>query len=77
MRQGLRHALEIRHESFLVKEFVDLLRAYDVALLCADTVEWPRRMDLTSDFIYCRLQGSEVLYNTGYGKRIWINGASE
>jgi uncharacterized protein YecE (DUF72 family) len=69
MHQRLRHALEIRHESFLVKEFVDLLRVHDVALVCADTVEWPRRMDLTSDFLYCRLHGSEVLYASGYGKK--------
>jgi uncharacterized protein YecE (DUF72 family) len=63
----LRHALEIRHPSFLVKTFVDLLRAHNVALVCADTVEWPRRMDVTSDFIYARLHGSEVLYSSGYG----------
>jgi uncharacterized protein YecE (DUF72 family) len=64
----LRHAMEIRHESFLAKEFIDLLRVHDVALVCADTVEWPRRMDLTSDFVYCRLHGSEVLYASGYGE---------
>jgi uncharacterized protein YecE (DUF72 family) len=62
----LRHALEIRHDSFRTKEFVDLLRAHDIALVCADTVEWPRLMDLTSDFVYCRLHGSEVLYASGY-----------
>ncbi len=62
----IRHALEIRHRSCLVKEFVALLRAYDVALVCADTVEWPRCMDITSDFVYVRLHGSEVLYVSGY-----------
>lgn len=65
----LRHALEIRHESFRVPEFIHLLRKYDVALVCADTVEWPRLMDLTSDFVYVRLHGSEVLYASGYGKK--------
>jgi uncharacterized protein YecE (DUF72 family) len=29
-------------------------------------VEWPRLMDVTSDFVYCRLHGSEVLYASGY-----------
>src|SRR6202030_636755 len=62
----LRHALEIRHESFRVPEFIHLLREYDVALVCADTVEWPRLMNLTSDFVYCRLHGSEQLYASGY-----------
>ena len=31
VKMPLRHALEIRHESFRVKEFIELLRAYDVA----------------------------------------------
>jgi uncharacterized protein YecE (DUF72 family) len=68
-KSKLRYALEIRHESFCVPEFIHLLRKYDVALVCADTVEWPRLMDLTSDFVYCRLHGSEVLYASGYEKK--------
>jgi len=62
----IRHAMEIRHASFVTPEFISLLRKYKVALVCADTVEWPRLMDITSDFIYCRLHGSEVLYASGY-----------
>lgn len=62
----LRHAIEIRHESFRDESFIALLREHDVALVCADTVEWPRLMDLTSDFVYCRLHGSEELYRSGY-----------
>jgi uncharacterized protein YecE (DUF72 family) len=62
----LRHAIEIRHESFRSREFIDLLRGAGVALVCADTVAWPRLMDLTSDFVYCRLHGSEELYASGY-----------
>jgi uncharacterized protein YecE (DUF72 family) len=62
----VRHAMEIRHDSFATPAFIELLRAYDVALVCADTVEWPRRMDVTSDFVYCRLHGSEQLYASGY-----------
>jgi uncharacterized protein YecE (DUF72 family) len=65
-KRPLRHAMEIRHASFATPEFINLLRKYDVALVCADTVEWPRLMDLTSDFMYCRLHGSEVLYASGY-----------
>jgi uncharacterized protein YecE (DUF72 family) len=62
----VRHAFEIRNETFRTREFIDLLRKYGVALVCADTVEWPRLMDLTSDFVYCRLHGSEQLYASGY-----------
>ncbi len=62
----LRHAMEIRNASFAVPEFIELLREHDVALVCGDSVEWPRLMDLTSDFVYCRLHGSEELYANGY-----------
>jgi uncharacterized protein YecE (DUF72 family) len=65
-KRGLRHAVEIRHQSFVVPEFVALLRKYRIGLVCADTVEWPLLMDVTSDFVYCRLHGSEELYASGY-----------
>lgn len=65
-KMPVRHAMEIRHKSFVTPEFVELLRKYHVAMVCADTVEWPRLMDVTSDFVYCRLHGSEVLYASGY-----------
>ncbi len=63
----LRHAFEIRHESFCDPRFVELLRAYKAALVCADTVAWPRLFDTAADFVYCRLHGSEQLYASGYG----------
>jgi uncharacterized protein YecE (DUF72 family) len=68
-KRPLRHALEIRHDSFVTPDFIRLLRKYRVALCCADTVEWPRLMDVTADFIYCRLHGSEQLYASGYDDR--------
>ncbi|HVT98854.1 MAG TPA: DUF72 domain-containing protein [Acidobacteriaceae bacterium] len=65
-RRPLRHAIEIRHESFVCPEFIRLLRRHKIALVCADTVEWPRLLDVTADFLYLRLHGSEVLYASGY-----------
>jgi len=62
----VRHAMEIRHKSFISEEFIALLRKYGVALVCADAVKWPRLMDVTADFVYCRLHGSEELYASGY-----------
>jgi uncharacterized protein YecE (DUF72 family) len=62
----LRHCVEIRHESFAVPDFVELLREHDIGLVVADTVKWPLLMDVTSDFVYCRLHGSEQLYASGY-----------
>jgi len=65
----LRHCFEIRHDSFLVPEFLELLRKHDMAIVCADTVEWPRITEATADFVYCRLHGSEQLYSSGYDAR--------
>jgi uncharacterized protein YecE (DUF72 family) len=65
-KRKLRHAMEIRHDSFVDPDFIALLRKYSVALVSADTVEWPLLMDVTSDFIYCRLHGAEQLYASGY-----------
>jgi uncharacterized protein YecE (DUF72 family) len=62
----LRHAIEIRNDTFVREEFIALLRKHKVALVVADTVEWPLLMDVTADFVYCRLHGSEVLYASGY-----------
>jgi uncharacterized protein YecE (DUF72 family) len=62
----LRYAMEVRHLSFVCAEFVSLLREHEIALVCADAVSWPRLMDVTADFVYCRLHGSEQLYASGY-----------
>lgn len=63
----LRHALEVRHASFLTPEFVDLLRKHDVAMVVADTAgKWPLIEDVTADFVYVRLHGDEELYVSGY-----------
>ena len=62
----IRHAVEIRHVSCECAEFVSLLRKNRVGLVVADTVDWPLLMDVTADFVYCRLHGSEELYASGY-----------
>ena len=62
----IRYAVEIRDESFACEEFVELLREHNVALVVADTVAWPLLFDVTADFVYCRLHGSEELYASGY-----------
>jgi uncharacterized protein YecE (DUF72 family) len=63
----VRHAIEIRHESFLDASFVALLRRYRVALVVADTAgKWPYREDVTSDFMYMRLHGDKKIYTSGY-----------
>lgn len=62
----MRHAVEIRHKSFAVPEYIALLRKYGVAMVVADSVKWPVMLDTTADFVYCRLHGSEKIYPDGY-----------
>lgn len=68
-QQPLRHAMEIRNQSFLTADFVSLLREFNIALVVADTAgKWPYVEDLTSDFVYMRLHGDEELYTSGYSE---------
>ena len=69
-RHSLRHAVEIRHESFIDPAFVALLRKYGVALVVADTAgKWPYKEDVTADFMYLRLHGDKKLYESGYSDK--------
>lgn len=63
----LRHAIEIRNESFVNEEFIHLLKDHNVALVVADTAgRWPQIEEITSDFVYMRLHGDAELYRSGY-----------
>lgn len=66
----LRHAIEIRHESFRDPGFISLLRRQGIALVVADTAgKWPHVEDLTADFVYVRLHGDKEIYSNGYTNR--------
>lgn len=82
----LRHAVEIRHESFVDPAFVELLRKHGIGFVVADTAgKFPRYFDVTAGFVYVRLHGDIQLYASGYGKtalkawarrvRAWARGA--
>lgn len=63
----LRHAVEVRHESFRDPAFLALLREHGVALVVADTAgKWPFLTDVTADHVYVRLHGDQELYVSGY-----------
>jgi uncharacterized protein YecE (DUF72 family) len=66
----LRHAVEIRHPSFMNDDFVSLLKEHDVGLVVADTAgKWPKMFHVTSDFVYVRLHGDVKIYTSGYTGR--------
>jgi uncharacterized protein YecE (DUF72 family) len=63
----IRHAVEVRHDSFVTPDFIRLLRKYRIAWVVADTPKpWPLYEDVTADFVYMRLHGSTELYNSRY-----------
>ena len=63
----LRHAMEVRHESFRDPTFPALLREHGVALVLADSAgTWPVFDEVTADHVYVRLHGQDELYASGY-----------
>ncbi len=62
----LRHVLEVRSKSYLNAEFVDLIRKHGVAVVYADSDDYPAIADVTADFVYARLQRSAEDIATGY-----------
>jgi uncharacterized protein YecE (DUF72 family) len=65
--QYLRHAVEVRHPSFVCDEFFDLCRRFGIAVVLADSAglfPWIERR--TADFAYVRLHGSQQLYASRY-----------
>ena len=65
--EPIRHAFEMRHESFRGGEFSDLLRHHQMAMVMADNPgRWPIFEEQTADFRYLRLHGHEQLYASGY-----------
>lgn len=82
----LRHAIEIRHDSFVDPAFIRLLRKHGAGLVVADAAAaWPSLQDVTAGFVYLRLHGASALYASGYkeaalddwARRIlaWMRGA--
>jgi uncharacterized protein YecE (DUF72 family) len=62
----LRHAIEVRDESFRDQAFIDMLRERNMAIVYADSDEFPCIDEQTADFTYARLQRSQEDVETGY-----------
>jgi len=66
-----RFAFEFRHESWLVEEIYNLLRKYKAGFVIQDSAgRWPAAEVVTSDFVYLRFHGPDVLYSSNYTKNI-------
>lgn len=66
--RALRHAVEVRHDSFKDKTFVQMCRDHGVAVIFAADSEFPTIGDVTADFVYARLMGTQAKEKLGYPK---------
>ena len=64
--RDLKHAVEVRHASFCTPSFIALAREKSVAIVFADHATYPAIADVTSDFVYARLQTGEDSVPTAY-----------
>jgi uncharacterized protein YecE (DUF72 family) len=62
----IRHAVEVRHESFRTAAFVDLARRYRVAIVLAGDSDYPELADITAPFVYARIMGTTETEGDGY-----------
>ena len=63
---ALRHALDVRHESFKTPAYLALARRYGCATVLADSDDYPSFADVTGDFVYARLMRTDPTLPSGY-----------
>jgi uncharacterized protein YecE (DUF72 family) len=62
----IRHVVEVRHSSFADPSFITLLRKFSVAVALVESHKHVLMPDMTSDFVYARLQRTSETVKTGY-----------
>jgi uncharacterized protein YecE (DUF72 family) len=62
----LRHALEVRHESFEGEQLAEIAREHEVAIVEAGDSNYPRIRARTAPFSYLRVMGSQAKAPNGY-----------
>ncbi len=68
--EPLRHAIEVRHDSFACAAFVELMRSRGAAIVHAQSPKYPSIADLSADFVYARLMHSETERPAGYAPAV-------
>jgi uncharacterized protein YecE (DUF72 family) len=82
----IRHAVEVRHDSFQTPDFIALARDHGVAIVVAGDSDYPRIADPTAPFVYARIMGTREADPSGYPDdaldmwtqraRLWASGKS-
>jgi uncharacterized protein YecE (DUF72 family) len=66
---SLRHVVEVRNDSFKTPEFIALARKAGVAICYAEHESYTEIADITSDFVYARLQKGDEKLKAGYAPK--------
>jgi uncharacterized protein YecE (DUF72 family) len=64
--QKLRHAIEVRNDTFKTPDFIALARKYKAAIVLAADSTYPQIADLTAPFVYTRIMGTTDKQANGY-----------
>ncbi len=68
--QSVRHAVEVRHDSFRNADFISLVREHGVAVVMAGDSKYPQIADLTAPFVYARIMGTVESEACGYSDSV-------
>jgi uncharacterized protein YecE (DUF72 family) len=66
--RAIRHALEVRHDSFRTPDFVAMAREHEVAIILAAYGKFTQIADATAPFVYARIMGTQEKEPFGYAK---------
>ena len=76
----IRHAVEVRHETFGSPDFVALAREHGVAIVLAGDFRYPQIGDNTAPFVYIRIMGTQQTEPLGYSSSaldLWAHRAQD
>jgi uncharacterized protein YecE (DUF72 family) len=84
--RALRHAVEVRHDSFRCRDFLAMAREYGIAIVIAGDSDYPQIPDCTAPFVYARIMGTRAKEKLGYSAaelkawsvraKAWASGAA-
>ena len=76
----MRHAVEVRHDSFRSPDFIALLREHGVVAVTAADSDYPQIVDAIAPFAYARIMGTQATEELGYSDaalEIWARRARD
>jgi uncharacterized protein YecE (DUF72 family) len=71
----IRHAVELRHDSFRTPDAIAIAREHGVAIVLAGDSDYPLITDVTAPFVYARIMGTAEKETNGYSGKALDNWA--